>query len=320
VILLIDGHNTFIRNFVVNPNSDENGNPIGGILGTIRSVKWLIQEFQADKVLFVWDGSGGSRRRRSIIAQYKSGRKPRLNREVHENTQASQENMHWQRQKVKALLGFLGVVQIEIDDIEADDVLGYLVGLLDPQPKVVVSSDRDMWQLISPTTLVYWPTKKVIISAGTFKEHSLFLPENFILARALSGRGDASDNIQGIKGLGEKTILKLFPELAERALTEAELYRLAEERQGDGKGPKRWYQAVLANRDLVNRNVSVMQLSSPNISAAAGSTIRNLAATKPSFNLTGFKIALMNNGLQITDRDIVTAFQEFKQRMSHAAA
>ena len=318
--LIIDGHNTFIRNFVVNPTSDPNGNPIGGLLGTLRSVKWAIQEFKVTKVIFVWDGPGGAQRRRSIIGQYKSGRKPRLNREVEEGTKDSRENMDWQREKVEMLLPFLGVIQVKIDNIEADDTIGYLVGLLDPQPKVILSSDRDMWQLVSDTTVVYWPTKKCVISTGTFKEHSLFAPANFILARALSGHGDASDNIQGIKGLGDKTIIKLFPELGERPVDESELYRLCEERLGDGKGPKRWYQAILDQRSLVNTNVSVMQLTTPNISAQAGFIIRQAAEKKPAFNITGFKIALLNNGLQVTDRDIFTAFQEYKQRASYAAA
>ena len=325
-VLIFDGHNTFLRNFVVNPTSDTNGNPIGGLIGTLRSIKYMIHETKPSQVIFVWDGPGGARRRRGVMAEYKMGRKPRLNREMEEGTEESKNNVQWQMSKLKGLLGFLGVAQIEIPDIEADDTIGYLVGMLDPNPKVIVSGDRDMWQLVSETTTVYWPTKKVFITPGTFRENCPFPPENFVLARALSGKGDVSDNIQGIKGLGEKTLLKLFPVLGTQPTT---LGFLLEECRGqviNGKKPlqgvKRWYQVILDHQDLVTRNVQVMQLTSPNISAQAGSVIRHAAEQEPSFNITGFKLALINNSIQLTDPDIFTVFQEYRLRVSreHQAA
>jgi 5'-3' exonuclease len=323
--LIFDGTNTFLRNFVVNPTMDHNGEPIGGLIGTIRSIKWMVHEVRPTKVLFVWDGVGGSRRRRGVFAEYKMGRKPRLNRELDDGSpRDSKQNMDWQMSKLKGLLGFLGVQQLEIDDIEADDTIGYLVGLLDPTPKVIVSGDKDMWQLVSPTTTVYWPTKKVFITSDTFLQHASVLPYNYVLLRALKGDADRSDNIKGIKGLGEKTILKLLgtdlevpidlPDLIEQIRHYLKL-------DADGKKKlrpteKRWFQAILDHRDLLSQNVAVMQLSVPNISARAAGIIRGAAASLPAFNATGFKLALLNNSIQITDPDIFTVFQEYRQRAS----
>jgi len=326
-ILIFDGTNTFHRNFVVNPTSDTNGNPVGGVIGTIRSIKYMMAETKPDKVIFVWDGDGGGKRRRGIISDYKMGRKPRLNREVEEGVKDSRENFAWQAQKLKQLLNFLGVIQIEVDDIEADDTIGYLVGLLDPCAKVVVSSDRDMWQLVSDTTIVYWPTKKVFISKGTFKEYSPILPENYVLARALA-MGDNSDNIKGIKGLGEKTLLKLFPVFTERPITLLELcdgasMLLKLEAEGNTKlksTEKRWYKVVLESIELVSKNIEVMQLTTPNISAQAAGIIKNAAGLTPTFNMTGFKIALINNNIQLTDQELFPIFQQYKARVANASS
>jgi DNA polymerase-1 len=317
-VLIFDGLNTFLRNFAVNPHMDENGNSVGGLVGTIRNVKMMIREVKPDRVFVVWDGQGGSRKRRGIYSEYKAGRKPRLNRTLDEDSaRQSKENMEWQLGKTKQLLGLVGVSQIEIDDIEADDAIGYLVGYLDPIPKVVVSSDKDMWQLISPTTIVFWPTKKVYITEQTFNEHVSCLPGNFVLMRAMTGRGDASDNIRGIKGLGEKTILKYFPVLGERVVTLDELlFEIKRGMEAEKEGPKkRWSQAVLDAQDLLSQNVHLMQLTSPIISPHSAGIIRNVVENmQPSFNFTNFKIALINNAIQLTDVDLMTTFKEYQVR------
>ncbi|OGR24992.1 MAG: hypothetical protein A2139_14890 [Desulfobacca sp. RBG_16_60_12] len=321
-VLIADGMSIALRHFCANPSCDENGNPVGAILGTIRMLKYLLAETQADRVFFAWDGKGGSQRRRGTLAEYKAGRKPRLNRTIEETTGDSKQNLAWQLDRLKMLLGHLGVSQLELPNIEADDTIGYLVGLLDPTAKVVVSGDRDMWQLVSETTAVYWPNKKVYITKGTFVEHSPILPENFVLYRALSGKGDASDNIHGIKGLGEKTLLKLFPELGTHPITLDQLIgkvqaALELDQTGItklGNTQKRWYQTVLDSRELVMGNVAISQLTSPEISATAASIIKSVAQTPPQFNITGFKLALMNSALQITDQDLFPTFRAFQLR------
>lgn len=327
MILIFDGHNTFLRNFVVNPSADHNGEPVGGLMGTLRSVKWMAAEVKPDKMIFVWDGEGGSRRRRGVFSEYKMGRKPRLNRQVEEGSvKDSRQNMEWQITKLKSLLPAIGVAQLEVPDIEADDAIGYLVGLLDPEHKVIVSGDKDMWQLVSPTTTVYWPTKKVFITSENFLDHSPVLPYNYVLLRALRGNADKSDNLSGIKGLGDRTIMKVLGVEMEAPLNPGQLFEMVEhylKLDADGKKKltpteKRWYKTILDNRDIVTRNVEVMQLTSPEISARSGAIIREIAATRPSFNTTGFKLALLNNNLQITDPDFFTVFQEYRLRASRA--
>ena len=324
--LIFDTTNLFMRNYAACPQSDMNGNPAGGVIGSIRSIKWLISETKADQVFCVWDAAGGSSKRRSILSDYKAGRKPHMNRAVDENVKDGQENFIWQLDKTQQLLSLIGITQITAQDIEADDAIAYLVGMLDPSPKVVVSSDKDMWQLISDTTMVYWPVKKTYITPGTFNEHSPFINSNYVLARAISGKGDSSDNIHGISGLGENTILKIFPMLAKSPTTFSELLNYVRDQLGRnekgelkiGASEKRWFPIILEQQDLIRRNIELMQLTSPIISATSASLIRRAAQEfKPKFEMTNFKLSLINAGIQITDKDLFTTFQEYRRRVEN---
>ena len=75
-VIVIDALNMFIRNYIVNPMISTNGNPIGGSVGFLNSVKKLMRESKPDQVIICWDGAGGSQRRRQTVKEYKQGRKP----------------------------------------------------------------------------------------------------------------------------------------------------------------------------------------------------------------------------------------------------
>ena len=302
---------------------DINGTPIGGLIGTIRSIKFMIRETNPYRVFFVWDASGGSAKRRSIFKEYKAGRKVRLNRSFDEDSvDVARQNMDWQMSKTKEFLKVLGVTQIEVGDIEADDVIGYLCGYFESTPKVIVSTDRDMWQLVNDRTAVYWPTKQKYITSSTFKDYTSCPPYNYTLMRAMEGSADSSDNIKGIKGLGEKTILKVFGTMMELPINLDQLIELVEHQLSLDKSglkklkntEKRWMQALLDERDTVRRNMDLMQLTSPIISAASASIIRSCIASKPTFKFTNLKLALMNHGIQLTDQDLISTFKSYQMR------
>jgi DNA polymerase-1 len=312
--LIFDGHNLFLRNYAVNPMMDQNGNAIGGIVGTIRSVKFMVNEVKPDRTIIVWDGVGGSKKRRGIFAEYKAGRKPRLNREFEAgDVKENSNNLHEQMERVKPLLRLLGITQVEIEDIEADDAIAYMVGCLPSHQKVVVSSDKDLWQLVSDTTTIYWPVKKTYITSESMATDGC-LPANWIYEKALLG--DSSDNIDGVKGVGPATVKKLFPELSQRAFTFSEFFQLVEERAKEHNKAK----LILESKELVRRNVDLMQLTSPIISTTSATVIRNAAELRPPFNFTGFRLAMMNQGIQLTDTDLINTFRAYQMRTEHVAA
>lgn len=315
-VLIVDGLNTFIRSFVVVPAMDINGEAIGGIVGFLKSVKAQIRESLPDRVVVAWDGEGGSQRRRGVYSAYKEGRKVRLNREYDMESQEDQKrNLGQQLKLLKQLLDLLGIIQVEVPNIEADDTIAFICKFLySDHDKVVLTSDRDMLQLVDDKTIVYSPTKKIYWSTSEMKEKMNVLPENYIYVKALCG--DASDNVAGMGGIGEKTALKLYPFLSERPTDLKEIRAHTEANLKAGTK----YKSVLDQWDRLVENVQLMQLSNPTISAQAVNTIRNSTLQqKPRFVFTEFKLELARHGIQVLDSDFIQVFQAYKIRTEAVA-
>ncbi len=148
--LLVDGLNVFMRHFAANPSRSLNGNLCGGVLGFLKNIQHLVDKFSPSKITVVWEG-GGSSRRRSIDKNYKNGRRPvKLNRYYsQEEIPDTSENRDNQLKILIELLGMIPVTQIYLSDVEADDVIGYISRYRnDHRHKIIVSSDKDYYQLI----------------------------------------------------------------------------------------------------------------------------------------------------------------------------
>ena len=111
-VMVIDALNMFIRNYIVNPMISTNGNPIGGAVGFLNSLKKLMREASPDQVIICWDGSGGSQKRRQPVKEYKQGRKPiRKNYEVEGmSEQSEKENMVWQQRILMEMLNEMPII------------------------------------------------------------------------------------------------------------------------------------------------------------------------------------------------------------------
>ncbi len=214
-VLFIDALNTFLRSYAAIPTLDDNGNHIGGMSGFLKSVGSVVRDFKPSRVVIVFDGKGGSQRRRKIYSDYKSNRKPptRLNRQYDMTTEEQEtENMKYQLVTLIEMLECLPVTIFTMDNIEADDVIAYASELITAQggESIIYSTDKDFLQMVTETTKVYNPVKKKTFDVQTVIETYGVHPDNFVYYRALLG--DKSDNIDGIRGAGEKTILKLLVE------------------------------------------------------------------------------------------------------------
>jgi len=310
--LIIDGLNFFIRSFTVNPSMDTNGNHIGGTIGFLLSLNKLVRETKPDLITIVWDGEGGSVKRRSLFKDYKAGRKPKLNRQ-YDFGDADDQMRSFAEQigKLNKYLDMLPVRTIRIKGVEADDVIAYMWGfVLDKQDeKVIVSSDKDFYQLLDQNTTIYVPTKKKYVCSQDIVDTIGCLPENYIYIKALCG--DRSDNIKGIRGIGEKTAIKLFPFLGERQVELDELFKYAEA-AGDKKAK---YDSVIANREIVITNVRLMQLSSPLMNPMAAKSIReHVNEDSFSYRQSDVRMQLIRDGLQIKASDFFSVFKEQRNR------
>ena len=256
-VLLVDGMNLFIRVFSAIPTTNEDGIHVGGIVGFLRSLAYSINMIRPTRTIVVFDGKGGSNRRRKIFPQYKMGRKMsyRLNR-AHDflTREEEQKMMIRQLNRVVEYLECLPITILNIENCEADDVIGYLSKhIYNDSKTTILSTDKDFLQLVDNNTRVFSPTKKKMYDeAKVFDEYGIH-PKNFLLFRMFDG--DKSDGIPGVNGIGQKTLVKLFPFMeTNQQYTLDDIYRSAETQ----KNPL--CERVLQSKDLLDLNKQLMDL------------------------------------------------------------
>jgi len=217
-ILIVDALNLFLRSFTMINHINPDGHHIGGLTGSLKSLGYAIKLIEPTKVVLVFDGVGGSNNKRNLYPEYKANRnKSRMtNYSIFSDKEEERESIDNQIKRLIQYLQLLPVSMICIDGIEADDVIGYLVGKFENHDSTkevtVMSADGDFLQLTSDKTQVYSPTKKKIYKPKDVLEEYKVSNINFIHYKILMG--DVSDNLPGIKGLGPKKILKMFPKLS----------------------------------------------------------------------------------------------------------
>ena len=287
-VVVIDALNMFIRNYIVNPMISTNGNPIGGAVGFINSVKKLMRETKPDQVIICWDGSGGSQKRRQTVKEYKQGRKPlRKNYKIEGMTEQSEkENMVWQQRILMEMLNEMPIMQLVLDRVEADDI----IAMITQSPKykgwqkVIVSSDKDFLQLLDGETILYRPIKKKAWTKKKVIEEYGISPENFVIARAIAG--DKSDNLAGIKGAGLKTISKRLDFLCEDKMhTLDKVY----DHCANVDSKLKFFERIVEGWDTVETNYKVMNLTPPSISVQGRQKI-NYVLDNFEFELNGTEL------------------------------
>ena len=212
-LLVIDALNMYFRAYIVDPSLSTNGQPIGGVKGFLKILQKMLRELNPDAVVICWDGPGGSHRRKKIVKGYKEGRKPiRLNRDIRNMTENEEiENKVWQQTRLHELLNNMPIIQMMLPEVEADDLISWTV----QQPKyaewqkVIISSDKDFFQLCDDKTVVFRPIQKEVLNKNAIVEKFGIHPTNFALARAIAG--DKSDNLPGVQGVGLPTVAKRLP-------------------------------------------------------------------------------------------------------------
>lgn len=309
-ILIVDGMNTFCRCFAAVPTLNDDGLHTGGIAGFLKSLGYAVRLLNPTRCIVVFDGSGGSLRRKAIFPEYKERRsnKVRLNRIFEEASTTESESQAIARQllRVSHYIDTLPVTTIQMDNVEADDVMAYLALQSFKDSNVtIMSSDKDFYQIVNDRIKVYSPTKKKIYGVPDVLSEYGVHPHNFVLFRTLDG--DKSDSIDGINGCGLKTILKCFPFLAEEKLhTVSEILEHAEL----NKDRYKVYQTIVDNKNIVERNYQLMQLSDTIIATFAQLNIGDILKKKNKLNrfefnnmITADKLwnALPNHGVWINE-------------------
>lgn len=213
-VLIIDAHNLFIRGYIASPKMNNVGESIGGLTNFLQTLSSLLDKFKPSHVYLVWEGGGGSTWRRSILSEYKNDRRPKRFNRIDDVEENWTDEVRQINRLVKGYLQNLPVKQIAVADCEADDIINEICEELPKaKPKILVSTDRDFYQLIGDSVKVYNPIKKVFINEESVKKEFGASCKNVVISRCFLG--DKSDNIDGIKGIGLKFINDNFPFLKE---------------------------------------------------------------------------------------------------------
>ena len=127
-MMIVDAYNQFIRGYIVDTSKNPNGSPIGGMRTFVNILNKLTREVKPDLMVLVWDGKGGSKKRRSMNKNYKGGRKPpRTNwSQVGMGEEDILDNKVWQQMRIIEYFNHTPVIQFMEPLVEADDVISYV--------------------------------------------------------------------------------------------------------------------------------------------------------------------------------------------------
>ena len=202
--LLIDGEGLLKQGFHGAKQIQSKNGSIGTIYHFVNTIKRFYQDFGITKVVVFWEGENSKAYRQAYYPYYKSNRNQKVSID-------EKHDLDRQRMRIKQYLEELFIRQVEIDGCEADDGIAYYTKNSPKENKIIYTNDRDLLQLIDDGTKVYLYGKKVVINKLNFMNYFDYHYENVGLIKMIAG--DTSDNISGLEGIGEGTVLKLFPEL-----------------------------------------------------------------------------------------------------------
>lgn len=311
--LLVDGSNLLLLSSSGDKTLSSSGTEIGGIFQFFLQLKLLLQKGNFRYVYVFWDGKDDGILRKKIYFDYKANRDKdfeeeglsdymkEVNKRVKfmqnkffkkedpvklQEKQKHKEIFYWQRDIIMQMLEELFIRQCVCDKTEADDFIGYYVSHKKSNEKIViVSNDRDLTQLISDDVIVYVQSLKAFVNTKNHTDIMGYNYQNVVLKKMLCG--DASDNIKGIKGLGEKTLFNNFEEFKKRKVTLEEVIKKAKEinenRILEKKKPLKWAENIVnrvtdgcQGEKIYEINEKIIDLKKPLMSTEAKDLLESI--------------------------------------------
>lgn len=199
-VLIIDANNMVHRcRHAMKPLSTA-GKDVTIIYGFLKSLIAEMRRYDPVSVIVCWDG-GIPAFRREVIPEYKMSRKDK-------DKDPTWPAVMAQMDELREILPKFGVVSVMRKDIEADDLMHHASGMLGCDRVVIVTTDMDMYQSISPHVMIHSPVKDIEVTFYNFEKTTEVPWGRWLLYRLLTG--DSSDNVRGIKGVGHKTALQIM--------------------------------------------------------------------------------------------------------------
>ncbi len=259
-LVLVDGSGYLFRAFyAVPPLTAPDGRPTGVIYGVINMLRRLLKEEKPDNFLVVFDAKGETFRHR-MYPQYKANRPP------------NPKELQVQVQPLLELVMKLGYPMLQVEDFEADDVIGTLaVSAPEKNYKVIVATcDKDFAQIVTEDIILFDPMKRQFLRRESVKEKMGIFPEQVVDYLALMG--DKSDNVPGVEGVGPKTAIRWLKEYStlEQLLEHAEKIKgkVGEKLRASRKDLALYRKLVTINRAVpLNVGISDLKMSAPDLPA-----------------------------------------------------
>jgi len=245
----------------------------GGLYSFLTTTRMLIKKHKINKVVLVWDGENGGIDRYNIDHAYKANRK---NKSWHEKIELSEaeirreeekdESILKQRKRIQAYAEELFLRQIEVDGIEADDLIAsYCQSNYKDEDIFIYTNDRDFIQLLDYNITILFDNKEEPITKMNFFFNFPYHYSNSLPIKILCG--DSADNIEKIEGMGIKTLLTHFPDINVRTYTVREICAKADsinkDRIANKKKPLKVFENLLNNIERLKINYQLIDLTQP---------------------------------------------------------
>lgn len=240
--ILVDGNNLFYRSYHALRDSNlttENGKPIFAVHGFLMALFKYAVEYNSLNLIVLFDGYGGNDKRKMIYPQYK------------ENRIEVSEEIRDQKIILQTILKDLNVPFLVGREDEADDMIGTLAVKFSKKNEnvLILSSDRDFYQLLSSKVKIN--NFKEEFSENDFSKKYDLSPVNYIKVASL--RGEVSDNIKGVRGIGEKNAIYIAKKIVD--ISDIDEIKNSSELSARQKD------LLLSNQDIIKINLKLCKLN-----------------------------------------------------------
>ena len=269
--LIVDGNVLMKRSYNGAKNVYHKDKHIGGIFAFYSTLRKLISEHKVDKTVITWDGERGGTLRLDYYPEYKENR-PRF----------FDQDYEIQKLRVKQYAEDLFIRQYEHPDVESDDLIAFYCQNRKKMEEVMVyTNDRDLCQLINENVTIFLADKKMEVGIGNYQWFFEHHYSNAGLIKMIEGC--KSDNVKGIDGVTENTLLTHFPQLKERNVTLEEIFESSRLIQEERTTPLKALDNILNGVSRgVHRgpfyeiNKKIIDLNNPLLPEEARESIKNL--------------------------------------------
>lgn len=282
---------------------------IGGLYSFMTTLRKLVKTYGITKCILFWDGAHSGFYRYKIDRAYKANRdkewrvQTNLTEAQAELLQKEKAVLQVQKQKIQQYAEELYIRQIEVEKIEADDLIAYyIMQHQNNEDMILYTNDRDYVQLLDYGVNIHYDNLDFPVSSGNYFMFFPYHYKNALTVKILLG--DDSDNIPGIEGLGMTTLLKHFPEIKTTEVKVRDiLLKTRELSEARGKKPLKVFENLLNGVERLKLNYELMNLSQPILTDEALEALEELEMPLAESDEQGNNTRGSQNLLKLIERD-----------------